>query len=337
MTPEPLPYGSLFAGIGGFDLGFENAGMLCKWQVEIDDWCRETILRPYYPEAKRHGDIKTFPPADWGAEEPRVDVICGGSPCQDLSCAGKRAGLGGERSGLFFEMVRTIRQLRPRYVVWENVRDALSSNGGRDFRTVLGHFSDLGYTPEWTVLRASDFGYPQGRARIFVVAYRASEIRQRATPPNSGQPPLIGKELADTSEPRLEGKSESETRQGNQRAATERIDETVANTPCDNGGSGIGGTETGTRQDRIGRRRPAEPGARIPFAPPGPGDLDAWAEILKLWPWLAPAVESGFCGVVDGVSVAVDTARAKRLRALGNAVVPACAEWIARRIIEYDA
>lgn len=163
-----LTVGSLFAGIGGLELGLEQTGgFKTIWSVEINEFANE-IRKRHWPDVPQFRDVREFPPRE-GIERP--DVICGGSPCQDLSCAGTRIGIGGERSGLFLEMVRIVRELQPRYVVWENVRGAFSSNGGKDFRTVLGHFSDLGYDAEWTMLRASDFGASHCRARVFLLAY----------------------------------------------------------------------------------------------------------------------------------------------------------------------
>src|SRR5690348_12331563 len=109
-TRRPLTFGSLFAGIGGFDLGFERAGMKCEFQVEIDPFCQK-VLAKHWPNVRRHDDVRTFPPT--AADEWRVDVICGGFPCQDISYAGRGAGLAGERSGLFFEVVRVVRALGP--------------------------------------------------------------------------------------------------------------------------------------------------------------------------------------------------------------------------------
>ncbi len=120
-----LTFGSLFAGIGGFDLGFERAGLECKWQVEIDPYCQR-VLAKHWPEVRRHDDIRTFPPD--GSDEWRVDVICGGFPCQDISDAGKRAGIDGERSGLWAEYARILGAIRPRFAVVENVA-ALLDNG----------------------------------------------------------------------------------------------------------------------------------------------------------------------------------------------------------------
>src|SRR5215510_9060927 len=111
-----LTFGSLFAGIGGIDLGLERAGMECRWQVEIDPFCRQ-ILAKHWPEVKRYDDIRKLAASDL---EP-VDLMAGGFPCQDLSQAGKRAGIEGTRSGLWFEFARLVRGLRPRYVLIENV------------------------------------------------------------------------------------------------------------------------------------------------------------------------------------------------------------------------
>ncbi len=115
-TTKPKPtVGSLFAGIGGFDLGFEQAGFRTEWQVEINDVCRE-VLRDRFPHAAQFADVRTVLPELW-----RTDVIVGGFPCQDVSTMGKRAGLAGERTGLFFDAVRIVRHLKPRFLVLENV------------------------------------------------------------------------------------------------------------------------------------------------------------------------------------------------------------------------
>jgi DNA (cytosine-5)-methyltransferase 1 len=114
-----MTFGSLFAGIGGFDLGFERAGLFCKWQVEVNEFCQR-VLAKHWPDTRRHDDVRTFPPNESRAW--KVDVICGGFPCQDISVAGRGAGIAeGTRSGLWSEYARIIRVLRPRFVVVENV------------------------------------------------------------------------------------------------------------------------------------------------------------------------------------------------------------------------
>lgn len=163
-----MTFGSLFAGIGGFDLGFERAGLRCEWQVEIDERCR-AVLAKHWPHCLRWDDVRTFPPRDEGFEP--VDVICGGFPCQDISNAGRRAGIDGERSGLWSEFARIVCELRPRFVVVENAA-ALSERGlGR----ILGDLAESGHDAEWQSYRVSQFGAPHIRERMFILAWRPSD------------------------------------------------------------------------------------------------------------------------------------------------------------------
>ena len=157
-------FGSLFAGIGGIDLGLERAGWQCRWQVEIDPFCQQ-ILAKHWPEVKRYGDIRKLT----GNEFKHVDLICGGFPCQDLSQAGKRAGIEGTRSRLWFEFTRIIGVVRPRYVCIENVPGLLVP---RAMRRVVGDLARCGYVGAYLCLRASDFGASHLRKRVFIVAYR---------------------------------------------------------------------------------------------------------------------------------------------------------------------
>ncbi len=160
----PLTVGSLFSGIGGFELGLERTGgFKTAWQCEINPFCLK-VLEKHWPNVKRFTDIKKM-----GVEEeiPHVDVICGGFPCQDISCAGKGAGIHAERSGLWWEMLRIVRLVRPRYVLVENVAALL--NRGLD--EVLGSLAESGYDAEWQILRACDFGLPHRRERIYLICY----------------------------------------------------------------------------------------------------------------------------------------------------------------------
>ena len=161
-----LTFGSLFAGIGGFDLGFERAGMRCVWQVEIDPFCQR-VLAKHWPNVRRWDDVRTFPPEP--TEDWTCDVICGGFPCQDVSLAGNRAGLAGRRSGLWSEIVRCVRVVRPRFVVVENVAALLGNGMGR----VLGDLAAVGYDAEWVCLPASAFGAWHHRDRVFVISQPA--------------------------------------------------------------------------------------------------------------------------------------------------------------------
>ncbi|HEX6537492.1 MAG TPA: DNA (cytosine-5-)-methyltransferase [Gemmatimonadaceae bacterium] len=161
MTRPPT-FGSLFAGIGGLDLGLERAGWECRWQVEIDDYCRR-VLAKHWPAVPKYGDIRDLS----GEELERVDLIAGGFPCQDISNAGRRAGIAGERSGLWGEFARLIRVLRPRFVLVENV-ESLALRG---LERVLGDLALLGYDAEWSLLSACALGAPHTRERLFILAY----------------------------------------------------------------------------------------------------------------------------------------------------------------------
>jgi len=157
--------GSLFAGIGGFDLGFEQVGIQTVWQVEIDDRARE-VLAAKFPNAKRYKDIREVDDL-----EP-VDIVCGGFPCQDVSVAGRRAGMAeGTRSNLFYEACRVLGGLLPRWLVIENVPGLFSSRRGRDFYGVLSALDELGYGLSWRVLDSQYFGVAQRRRRVFIVGY----------------------------------------------------------------------------------------------------------------------------------------------------------------------
>ena len=166
---------SLFSGVGGFDMGLEAAGMTTVFQCEIDKHAR-SVLDYHWPNIPKWDDVTTLTGKYILENTDGVDVVAWGSPCQDLSLAGKRAGLSGERSGLFHEGIRIIKELLelsngkyPTWSIWENVVGALSSNGGADFGEVLYEMDEAGACfSEWTVLDAQYFGVPQRRRRVFV-------------------------------------------------------------------------------------------------------------------------------------------------------------------------
>jgi DNA (cytosine-5)-methyltransferase 1 len=168
---------SLFSGVGGFDLGLENAGMKTIYQCEWDKHATR-ILESHWPQVPRWGDITTLTAKEILRHGTPPDVVAWGSPCQDLSVAGKRAGLEGERSGLFHEGIRIINELRketnneyPKISIWENVAGALSSNRGADFGVILDEMAKAGaMVIEWGLLDAQHFGIPQRRRRVFVIA-----------------------------------------------------------------------------------------------------------------------------------------------------------------------
>ena len=194
MKMSKLTLGSLFDGSGGFPLGGLLCGITPVWSSEIEPFAvRVTTKR--LPKVKHYGDVSALS----GEKLPPVDIITFGSPCQDMSIAGKRAGLDGSRSNLFYEAVRIIKEMRdktngkyPRFIVWENVPGAFSSNGGEDFKAVLesvcsvkedkadipryekwpnaGYIMADGYSVAWRVLDAQFWGVPQRRKRIYLVA-----------------------------------------------------------------------------------------------------------------------------------------------------------------------
>ena len=204
--PSELTLGSLFDGAGTIPFAAELCGIETKWSSEIEKFPLEVTAKRF-PNVKQLGDITKIN----GAEIDPVDIIVGGSPCQDLSISGKQIGLQGSRSGLFFEEIRIIKEMRnatknennelirPRYVVWENVLGSFSSNKGEDFRIVLEEFCKIkdetahvprpadgkwktcgcivgdGYSVAWRVLDAQFWGVPQRRRRIWLVADFAGE------------------------------------------------------------------------------------------------------------------------------------------------------------------
>ena len=159
----------LFSGIGGFSLGLERAGMTTVAFCEIEPYCR-AVLRKHWPEVPIYEDIRTLTADVLERDGIAVDAICGGFPCQDLSHAGKRAGLEGERSGLWGEYRRLIGELRPRFVIVENVPGLLSLGMG----TVLGDLAALGYDAVWDCIPASAIGARHRRDRVWIIATDAS-------------------------------------------------------------------------------------------------------------------------------------------------------------------
>ena len=156
----------LFSGIGGFSLGLERAGMRTVAFCEIDPFCRR-VLAKHWPDVPVYDDVRTLTAARVGSCGQFIDVICGGFPCQDISFAGKGAGIGGERSGLWSEYARIIGEVRPKYVIVENVAALL----GRGLERVLGDLAALGFDAEWHCIPASAVGAPHRRDRVWIVAH----------------------------------------------------------------------------------------------------------------------------------------------------------------------
>ena len=165
-----------FAGIGGFSYAAERlvGGYETKQFIEIDKYC-QSVLKKNFPNIPNHDDIKTFK-----AERGEYDVLTAGFPCQDISVAGQQRGIGeGTRSGLFYEVIRLIREIRPKFVLLENVRNLLSHQGGETFQEVLFQIAKAGYDAEWSVVSAKDVGACHKRERVWIIAYPNSEYEDR--------------------------------------------------------------------------------------------------------------------------------------------------------------
>jgi DNA (cytosine-5)-methyltransferase 1 len=200
--------GSLFSGIGGLDEGLRRAGWEHAFFCESDAYRRD-VLRARFLGVPVYSDVREVGPYEGTRKQSdgrpcpdsrpdqweNCDLLCGGFPCQDLSVAGQRRGLAGERSGLFYEFARIIDALRPRWILIENVPGLLSSNGGRDFGVVLGTLADLGYGVAWRVLDSRFFGVPQRRRRVFILG-TVAESDSRAAAERCGQILAVGSRCA---------------------------------------------------------------------------------------------------------------------------------------------
>lgn len=357
-----MTFGSLFAGVGGIDLGLERAGLECKWQVEHDGYALK-VLEKHWPTVPKYRDVRYFLGGKrWRAVRSAwsVDCIAGGFPCIDISNAGKRAGITGKQSGLWSEYARIVRLLRPRFVFVENV-PALTIRG---LGTVVGDLAALGYDSEWACIPAAAVGAPHPRWRLFLVADRGA-----------GDPSIRG-DNGDADG--HEHKGHSSARQENRATAESRVRDAPdaesigrgAWRPEQQGQQGRRHIEQLRGQDdapdATGSGCPAGAGLRIDGEPSGRRQSagcdqgDARHAAGRIWQrsrWLEFAA---FCesqgrlfwpnfiadvrGISDGLPHQLDGTpeplkagvanRVDRLRCLGNAVLPQLAEWIGWRIME---
>ena len=301
-----LKIGSLFSGVGGLELGLERAGVgSTVWQCEIDPYAR-AVLAKHWPDAIRFDDITKM------HDVPPVDLICGGFPCTDISNAGKREGIHAARSGLFFELMRVVRLVRPRFVVLENVAALL----GRGMGDVLGELSESGYDAEWDCVPASSVGAPHRRDRVFIVAYANVERRERwiggaqTEGRNLRESVAMSRgESGDVADARREGQSSRRIRVG-EAPLGEMGDGRIAD-----GGEAVADAR---RKGLEGRNVRGDAGSSGP------------AVVARGWTvggnWLP---EPSVGRVAHGIPSRVD-----RLKCLGNAVVPQVAEVVGRRVVE---
>jgi DNA (cytosine-5)-methyltransferase 1 len=297
---KKLTVGSLFAGIGGFDLAAERAGLEVKWQVEIDDYATR-VLEKHWPNAKRYRDIRAI---DWSSVEP-VDLVCGGFPCQPHSVAGKRKG-SEDRRDLWGDFAEAISCLRPRWVLAENVPGLLSSDSGQFFGRVLRDLAALGFDAEWECIPASAVGANHKRDRLWLVAHASRELldrSRRAGASGRAEHPDRGSDVADAdSQRQLQP-------QGREREEWRRF---------------------GYRSSPLAHAHSEGPQERFVFTGvPGQAGRDDDGQDAPVGSWWA--VEPGMGRVAHGIPD-----RTHRLKCLGNAIVPQVAEWIFRRIIEAE-
>lgn len=162
----------LFAGIGGFRLGMERAGHKCVGFCEIDKFARSSYKAMHSTENEiEYHDIKEVTNEEFRKLRGKVDIICGGFPCQAFSIAGKQLGFEDARGTLFYEIARATKEIKPRYLLLENVRNLLSHDKGQTFTRILKILDELGYDAEWQVLNSKNFGVPQNRERVFIVGH----------------------------------------------------------------------------------------------------------------------------------------------------------------------
>ena len=173
----------LFAGIGGFRLGMERAGHKCIGFCEIDKFARSSYKAMHNTENEiEYHDIKEVTNEEFRKLRGKIDVICGGFPCQAFSIAGNQLGFEDARGTLFYEIARAAKEIKPRYLLLENVRNLLSHDKGQTFTRILKILDELGYDVEWQVLNSKNFGVPQNRERVFIIGHLRGECTRRIFP-----------------------------------------------------------------------------------------------------------------------------------------------------------
>jgi DNA (cytosine-5)-methyltransferase 1 len=322
-----MKVGELFAGIGGIGLGLERTGGFeVVWQVEKDDYATK-VLEKNWPAVRRWDDVKTFPP-ETGTWE--CDLICGGFPCQDISFAGKGAGLEGERSGLFYEGIRIIKTLRPRWVLLENV-SALLVRGLGD---VLRELAQIGYDSEWHCVPAASVGAPHRRDRIFILAhtqYSGSHGDWQDEQERQCQE-VRGDKLT-----RRDGGNRDVANSNDSGDRASRCNTNEDRSPVIQGREEQSQPEPSRQREVVANTTGIRPSGQGALREPVYTTEEAYRETVKSIPssfsenW---ETEPDVGRVVDGVSSELH--RSDRLRCLGNAVVPQVAQFMGEIILQRD-
>jgi len=294
----------LFSGIGGFTYAGEKlvGGITTTQFVENNKFCQK-ILRKHWPDIPIHDDIRTF-----NAKKYEYDSITAGFPCQDLSVAGKQRGIGeGTRSSLFYEVIRLVRQIRPKFILLENVRNLLSHQNGETFQEILFQIAKAGYDAEWSVISARDVGACHKRERLWIIAYpqsQSSNVKEFKS--------FFNKES-----------HKSESRNSNIEFTNSNINGSSSTKRLRVNGKADSNTQE--RQDKISKsQRSGKPrNSRVIQQTP------KWRETKhRLNPnWKRYVSKPSLCRGDDGLRNRVD-----RLKSLGNSIVPAVAAVPLQRI-----
>jgi DNA (cytosine-5)-methyltransferase 1 len=315
-----LTFGSLFAGIEGIGLGLERAGLKCVWQVENDEYCKK-VLERHWPGVPRYGDIRET------KDLPYADLICGGFPCQDISTAGKRVGIKGKRSGLWFEFARIIGETRPKYVLIENVPPLIHLGLGQ----VMRDLRVQGYQPLRPILiEAASVGAPHKRERIFIIAVREDLAHPKGI--GGGEEPNQERIISPSQMAHTSNGYDSRLLHNPGRGGEAECGKDKGAFSGDGGiGKDIPNTEKSgqLRKEKLENNQKGERARRGLHA-----DIknivsgDAWRQDPAD---KDPSSESFVGRVADGVPDRVD-----RLKCLGNAVVPQVAEFLGWMITRLD-
>ncbi len=304
----------LFSGIGGFSLGLETAGMETVAFCEIEKFPSD-VLNKHWPMIPNLGDITKLTGEEIYERVGKIDVICGGFPCQSVSVAGKREGFENKsKSGLWYEYKRLIEEIKPRWIIIENVRNLLNIG----FAEVIKDLCDLGYDAEWEVISARSVGARHLRERIWIVAYPHGEfLREQSV--------------------------------GKQKCETETVSGVVSKKARD-----LANADSERLEGLRGLRKASKVCAQEKASPCDRRDISN-TDMPRLWPTFATTEEAqwwwakatacisakwearpSFRGVVDGLSARMERRRRKRIKALGNSIVPQIAYLIGKRIVEVE-
>ncbi len=298
-----MKVGSLFSGVGGIEIGFEKQGFETQWCVEFEPYAK-TILKKRFPSAKIYDDITKI---DFEAV-PKVDILTGGFPCQDISNAGKGVGITGSRSSLWKYYFKAIRILRPRIALIENVA-ALTKKG---LNVVLGNLAEIGYDAEWYNISASAVGANHQRERIFIIAYPNGN-RESDVPFDEGQRQRVVDEVFNTYNNGQPSSKEQESIIKRSNSSKTRESETIKFKRPSSESRNVEqlSHSNNSRQQREGK-----------------DEIRQELFCSREYSW---STEPELGRVADGISNRVD-----RIKCLGNAVVPQCAEVFAEAIKEYE-